>query len=148
MFFFKVQKTVSYQTPVNLDAYKAIVNKHTGFYLTDIQDGIQVKWKIGRGIFLFATCEFILGVDNNTIKITTALNQAILYQGIVVLWIILASLLMILEPKRSTINSVIFSSTVIIGIWGYIILNRNKLLKMLSPHNIPTESYSALTTNN
>ena len=44
----------------------------------------KLNGKIGRGIILFATCEFILGVNNNTIKITTALNQAILYQGIVV----------------------------------------------------------------
>ena len=146
MRFFTLQKTVSYSTSLNLDAYKEFVNNQTGLYVKDTQDGLQVEWKIGRGIVLIAICKLITGNDNKSITITVDLIHATFYQVIVILWIILASLWIVFEPSSRSIASVIFGSSVIIGLWGYIILNRNNLLKILSPHNIPTESYSV--TNN
>lgn len=133
MRFFKEEQFEAYKTQMSFADYRAMVSKYANLYVKDTPNGIDVEWKLNRGIFVTASCKFVSGSDSNIIEVSAKVKHAASYKYMLILWIVLGGLWILFVPSTLSLSGSLMAILAMIGLWIHAASNRNALLKYLSP---------------
>jgi len=126
-YFLSAEHTETYHTNVALAAYKRQIERYNNLVVTDIEEGIQVKWKpLPRGLNFRATCVFS---QEETLKITVGIVGARLIQFQIIFWSLFGMCHAITVPSSNTLVFV----PALWMFWVMKVSNRNYLQKLLAP---------------